>query len=515
MPAKIKLSRRVALAAGATATVSMMFPGWAQPQSDKALRIVGQVEISSLEPATGSGFIMLRMGIGETLVALNEEGQIAPGLAISWANEGNGRSWRLALRSGVIFHDGTPFTAESAVASLSRAASSAQGLKVAGIAAIRVAGPLSLEIETTEPNAILPRLLTEAGTIVLAPSSYGTDGKVQRPVGTGPYRFESLAGRTELHAAAFPGYWGPKPAINRAVYIGTVNPETRTNIALADDAEVIFNVPAPSLARVEAAGLKIENVQLPRTLYVILNIDLPAFRDVNVRRALSLAVDRSAMASAVMRDPSAAAAQIFAPTMPEWQAVAHYGRYDPAAAAALLDAAGWRLGSDGIRARDGERLAFELFSYATRAEIPLGATILQSMWKRIGVDVQILSGEWTVVPERQRTGTLQASMMSRGYTVVADPIPLVQADFARERSEWGSMNWRNDRVRAIAAQYSSTFQAEARARISGELAQIIADEMPVIPLLWTPLAVALSKRITGVTVDPYEMRFFIERIRWV
>ncbi|MBM3534695.1 MAG: hypothetical protein FJX60_16840 [Alphaproteobacteria bacterium] len=246
-----------------------------------------------------------------------------------------------------------------------------------------------------------------------------------------------------------------------------------------------------------------------------MNLDRPEFRDKEVRKALGLALNREGMARSIMRDPTVAAPQVFAPSMPGWHVAASEPfRQDQAAARRALDAAGWAVGADGVRTKDGRRLAFELISYTSRPEIPVAATVVQADLKAVGVDVAIRSAEWTIVPEAQKDGSLQAALMSRGYSLVADPIPLILADFARDRTEWGAMNWRNDEFRTLGRTYLATFEEADRARLRKRMAEILLDEMPVMPLIWTPLTVAVSKRVENVVIDPYEMRYLIDRVRF-
>ena len=152
---------------------------------------------------------------------------------------------------------------------------------------------------------------------------------------------------------------------------------------------------------------------IPRTLYVILNLDLPQFSDARVRQALSLAIDRAALAGAVMRDPNADPSQLFSPTLIGWHDPSLEPLvFDPAGAASLLDEAGWQAGSDGIRTKGDDRLSFSCVTYNTRAEVPAAAEAIQAYLAAVGVDMRIEQTDWTVVPERQADGTLEAAMMS-------------------------------------------------------------------------------------------------------
>ena len=100
-----------------TVAVLALLAGPALAQSDDVLDVVAQFEIQAPEPST-SGYIFTRMGLAETLVNANAEGQLTPGLATEWLASDDGLSWTFALREGVIFHDGTAMTADTVVNAL-------------------------------------------------------------------------------------------------------------------------------------------------------------------------------------------------------------------------------------------------------------------------------------------------------------------------------------------------------------------------------------------------------------
>ncbi|MBM3534696.1 MAG: hypothetical protein FJX60_16845 [Alphaproteobacteria bacterium] len=227
----------------------------AYAQMSKVLKIVAPNEVASLEPTSGAGFVFLRLGVGETLVAMTDDGGIRPGLAASWTPSEEGRAWTLALRPGVMFHDGSPLRASAVVGSLKRIADGSQGIKLAGITSIEADGDDKVVLRTSAPNAVLPALLTEAGTIILAPSSVGADGRTQAVIGTGPYRVTKIEGKVEVETRRHTAYWGPAPSIEAVTYVAATNPETRANIAAAGDADMVFNLLPSAVSRVQGGQM--------------------------------------------------------------------------------------------------------------------------------------------------------------------------------------------------------------------------------------------------------------------
>ena len=109
------ITRRAALAIAASATTAVAFPSLASAQEAGVLRVASPWEWTSNEP-TDTGYIMARMQIAETLVMVEPDGKLVGGIAESWTVSEDKLSWRFKIRSGAVFHDGTPVTAEAAAA---------------------------------------------------------------------------------------------------------------------------------------------------------------------------------------------------------------------------------------------------------------------------------------------------------------------------------------------------------------------------------------------------------------
>jgi peptide/nickel transport system substrate-binding protein len=338
---------------------------------------------------------------------------------------------------------------------------------------------------------------------------------VRSIIATGPYRLVKTNGRSEIDAKRFDGYWGQKPAVPQLHYLAVPNGDSRANIAVSGDADLVFTLAPQSVPRINASGqAKVISLTIPRLRFITLNCGLPQFSDVRVRRALSLAIDRAGIAAGILRDPPSAATQLLPPILSQW-----YNpnlpplRTDPNAARALLNEAGWVPGSDGIRVKDGVRLAAKVMVPLNRPEMPPMATAVQEQFRAIGMDMAIDVGESSALPEAMRNGTLQMGMIARTYVNVPDPIATIIPDYTRERSVWGTLNWDGrSRMKALTDSYVQDFDDASRAGLRRDITRLIHDEMPVIPVSWFQHTVAVSSRTHGVVVDPFEMRYYVDRV---
>ncbi|MCB1466241.1 MAG: ABC transporter substrate-binding protein, partial [Rhizobiaceae bacterium] len=241
------------------------------------------------------------------------------------------------------------------------------------------------------------------------------------------------------------------------------------------------------------------------------------FSDVRTRRALSLAIDRTAIARTIMRNAELAATQLFPPVMPDW----HFDdlpRYDynVAAAEALLDKAGWIKGADGIRSKDGVRFAGTIHTFPNRPEMPVIATALQAMFKTVGYDLAISVGEASAIVEAKQNGTLDIGFSSRHLAIVPDGIAVISSEFvvedSRNQSDTGAMNWRNAEFDRLTDAYFAETNEEIRAASRHRLTEILQEDLPVIPIVWYSQIFAVSDGLDGFVNDPFEQRLYLERL---
>ncbi len=506
------LSRRSALALAASATALAAFPTVPSAQEAGVLRVAAPWEWSSNEP-TDTGYIMARMQIAETLVMVEPDGRLVGGLAESWSVSDDKLTWRFKIRSGVVFHDGTPVTAEAAAASLKRSLTG-ESMQQIPVDQLTTEGDVMV-LRTKTPFSHLPAVLVDWASVILAPGSWGADGKVARVLGTGPFRITAIDGKTVIELERFDRYWGEKPKVARARYTAIPNGDTRTNVAIAGDQDIIFTTVPAATPRIDAAGqMKVESLTIPRVRVMAFNSGSPQFSDVRVRRAINMAIDRKGIASAVLRHPPSAATQLLPAAVPAWHdASLPAYPFDPAGANALLDQAGWSRGADGVRVKDGARLSAKVLTIANRPELAVMATAMQAQLKAIGMELTIEPGPAANVPAAIRDGTMQMTMFARTYVNVPEVIATIIPDFTRERSTWGTLNWSGrDRMKVLTDEYVQSFDETRKAQLRKDILKLIHDEVPVAAVSWFEHTVAVNRRVKGLVIDPFEMRYMLHTV---
>jgi len=519
-------TRRAALQAASGCIATGAAP-WALAQGSAAtttapatLQIVGPWEFTSLAPAS-SGFMLLNLQVCETLLGANALGRPQPALAERWKVSADGLAWHFTLRPGARFHDGSRVTAAVVVQSLQRAQKAPALLSKAPITAITAQGDGGVLIRLSQPHNALAAQLAHYSTLVLAPGSFGADGKVVRIIGSGPYRIAKLVPPQQVETEAFDDYdrpaSTPAPAIRSVAYLAAGRAETRALMVEGGQAHLAYGLDPASLRRLRRhAKVGITSVTLPRTVIVKLNATLPGLQDVRVREALSLSIDRAGIAHALMGDEALAATQLLPPTLADWHNPALPPlRHDPEAAQRLLREAGWQRHSDGLRGPDGQPLVLNIRTFLDRPELPLIATALQEQWRLAGIAVKVVIGNSGDIPLGHRDGTLQLALAARNYANVPDPAGTLAGDFSAKGGDWGAMGWHSDPVvQALAELMRSTPDARRAQALRATVTQTLQDELPVIPIAWYRQHVAVNRRLQGVSLDPLERSYRLTDMHW-
>ena len=322
----------VALTAALLAAASL-----ATPAAARDLRIGLGSEPSSMDPHYQilHPNEMVARHVFEPLVFMDERMRLQPGLATSWEPQGE-TAWVFALREGVRWHDGSPFTADDVVATIARAPNvpnspASYSLYTRHITSIDIEGPHRIRFNTNGPAPSHPALMGQLSVIHRrfkdATTADFNAGRAM--VGTGAYRFAEWRAGDRVAYTANAEYWGDAPAWGAVTVRPIVNAGTRVAALIAGDLDLIDAVPPADRARLA----RTPNVRLAETgsnLVMFLNIDHDRdrspfifdnagqpmdrnpLRDVRVRRAVSLAINRAALVERVM-DGSAVPASQMAP----------------------------------------------------------------------------------------------------------------------------------------------------------------------------------------------------------
>src|SRR6056297_1847218 len=294
----------VLLAAAALASLAL-----AQPTMGGVLRVGMQTDPVGLDPHITNATSTRNMleNVYDTLVMFDSSLQIVPGLAESWTASDDGLTWTFTLRGGVTFHDGTPLTASDVVFSIQRigdpAIASPRGDDFAVVEEISAPDDRTVVMNLSEPFSPLLSKLAASLNVVVSQAAVERYGDLQENViGTGPFRFAEYLPQTRMILERNDDFWGTDDAGNALPYLDGIefvfypDPTARTTAIATGNVDFIEYVPAadveiltvdPNVAIVGGLSANF------RSIYF--NVERAPFDDVNVRRAMSYAIDEQAI----------------------------------------------------------------------------------------------------------------------------------------------------------------------------------------------------------------------------
>ncbi|MFI8620895.1 ABC transporter substrate-binding protein [Marinomonas sp. NPDC078689] len=511
---------KAALTGGVGLVLCLMFVLFGQATSNNQTRsntlaISGPWEFTSLEPSK-QGYIYTRMNILETLLNVDTKGALIPGLARTWQSSADEKTWTLTLQPNVLFQDGSPLNASAVVSALRIAQGKHGVLKKAPIKAIRVKNPQQVEIVLSQPYTVLPALLAHYSTAILAPSAYNQEGVVTRLIGSGAYQLDTFAPPHKLTVKANPTYWGVKPSIEYAQYLTGHRAESRILQAKSGEADIVYTLDAAMLEQLSRAdNVVVHSDAIPRTLLLKLNAGHPFLGSVEARQALSLAINRPAIAEQVLHVAEAASDQIFASSMGAWYLDQPQENYSLEKAASLLAGLGWQKDDQGWLVRDGKRFQLTLTTYADRPELTTVSTALQDQWKRLGVDLKVDVTNSSMIPSRHADNTLEVALIARNLGVIADPVSIMANEYTQGGGDWGAMNWHNTQVDQALERLTTQSDPVQAKRDAQLVATAIYQEKPVISVANYQQHNAVNTRIKGYQFDPFLRDYFINKMELV
>lgn len=476
-PATSDVEQQAAPATTAAESYNAAPPEPAAP--DGELRIGTGVSIpSSLLVSQGTnGYTMITYGAGETLMRFTPEQELVPWLATSITRLAP-TTWRVVLRDDVMFHDGSAMTASDVAASFQSSWTNLAGAKsfLSEETTIDVVDATTLTFMTPEPAGNLPYSLANWNFVIHKPAV--NDSSVL----TGMYRPVTLEVDQQVVFEQFADYWDGAAPFQRIVVKRIPDANARALALQSGDLDVLTNV-APDIARGLPADIEQTSVLGTRLHHIILNQTRPPFDDQRVREAASSGINRDALLQATLDGQGVVATNIYPPSTGIEVLAAQ--SVDTTKAAALLDAAGWRVDADGIRERDGQQLAFTLHSYPGRPELTQMAVAIQAQLKPLGFAVEIK--EVADIVEAMEDGDFQAAMFSIGVSSDAQYMPGITLT---EGAAYNYGGYASPAIEALVTQLRAEDDTAKRQQLATQIQEVVKADTPNIYLVIPPLITA-------------------------
>ncbi len=440
-----------------------------------------------------------------------------PALATRWAFSDGGKVLTFTLRHGVTFHDGKPFSAKDVVFTFDRvmdpAATTAHvrsdfmdlvAWKALGKDRVRLTfkRPGFKVLESLSHLSILPKHVYGHGDFNHCPANH-------RPVGTGPFQFDTWKRGRFIRLKRYDKYWGPKPALKRVVYRIVRSKQKALGLVKRGEIDLMPRV-LPQQACGPKAPIRQPSITkhfrivtyYPVQFYTaIFNLNNPLFADKRVRQALSYLVPRKLIADKIFCGRARLISGPYWRGKPGNDPTIKPRRFDPKRAAALLKAAGWTdSDGDGVLDRQGRKFSFRWLRFAESSVQRRLLPILREQFRKAGLDMSIETISWTAGLSRMKHHQFDMTDLNWFYYFEQDLYQIYHSSQCANGSNYGC--YKNPKVDRLLEQIRRTVDAKARHGLERKLHRLLHEDVPGIYLFNVGSVSLVSKRFTGLEPSP-------------
>ncbi|WP_406651344.1 ABC transporter substrate-binding protein (plasmid) [Aliisedimentitalea scapharcae] len=489
------------LACAAALALGMALPATAQEGSLTISVGFGPTAEVPDPRASYNGWMSNQTGVTETLMGIDYDMNLYPRLAEA-IDQSSPTTWRVTVRKGVTFHDGSPVTAQAvidAIAPISdktHAGHNARVAKLLDLADMSTDGDTIVVFETNSPNAAFPWTLSEPAIAIL-----GTPSEAFPINATGPYVFKEAVPEQLYRVQANPNYWKGMPGLEQVRVVATANPATAALAFEAGEVDLVINYPETDFDRIRATGAQGFSAPTARLYFYTVNATSGPMVNPLIRQAVSYAIDRQGIVQAALSGVGGVPAGTIYPKGTVWAADLP-ATYDPTKAEALLTEAGAvKEGSTWML--EGAPLEIDIVTYSSRAALPPTAELTQAFLAAIGVKANITVGEWGASNDAIVAGEADLFLQAWVTTPQGDPGAVLETLL---KSDGGSNSgsFANTRLDELLDQGRLTFEHEKRKAIYDEVQEIIASEAALIPVFHVSQTNVGVAGLTGYQVHPTE-----------
>ncbi|KQW60635.1 MULTISPECIES: TIGR04028 family ABC transporter substrate-binding protein [unclassified Ensifer] len=450
--------------------------------------------------------------------------EIEPWIAESWTVNADATEYTFKIRPGVTFSDGTPLDAAAVAKNYDVFGLGNKELKqpvsevINNYARSEVIDPLTVKFYFKKPSpgflqgtSVIGSGLVAASTLALPFEQLGDATKI-----SGPFVVDSETIGKELNLKAREEYaWGPaklehqgRPYLDGITYIITGEDSVRIGALLAGQADFIRQVQAYDEKQVEAQDYQI---YAPSTRgvnnSVVFRPDNPLVADVRVRKALLHATDAKEVVTTLFSANYPQATSIIASTALGYRDISAKLSFDPGKAKALLDEAGWTVGANGLRQKDGKELVLTAYESLPQPQNKETLQLVAQQWGKLGVKLTVLAGDSgsRIVDDLDPLKTpVSPAMVGR-----ADPDVIKSQYYPKNRDVLRQKGGQSDKVQSFADDklnglleaLASEPDREKRLAIAGEVQDYVVDQAYAIPIFEEPQAFAGAPYVQGVAFE--------------
>ncbi|QAA30523.1 ABC transporter substrate-binding protein [Clostridium manihotivorum] len=457
------------------------------------------------------------------LVGLDRNGKVIPDLAESWDISKDQLTYTFHLRKNLKFSDGSPLTADDVAFTLTLlddpAYSGDMDISLASIkggddykngsatsiSGIKVIDPQTVEITTEKVNA---QSLTTLGVQVLSKAYYGKDYKKGQldylkslypaPLGAGPYKLDKYVPGQEIRYTANENYYGGKPSVEHLIYKVT-SKDTKLQLFQTGETDYDgFTADEDTVDQLKGLGFANIRIATANTYsFLYINNKKPYLKDTLVRQALIYGLDRKKYVDVAYKGYGQVANVPASPVLWSYSddGVNKY-EFNTDKAKELLDKAGWKVGADGVREKDGQKLKI---NYLARSKDDELIPIAKENYKALGIDFNAEIMDFNALVAKLKKGDYDFAAVST--SMLGDPNDAVGEFLSTSQGNYSGYS--NPKIDKLILDGIATTDVAKRKEIYKELYKEFSNDPPIILLNYRKSVAAYNGRIEGLDIDNF------------
>lgn len=459
------------------------------------------------------------------LFSIDGEGQPIPGIAKKWDISSDGLKYTFHMRDDVKFSDGNPVTADDVAFTYTVPADkSYDGVgvdmgslgikgwedynsgKATSIEGIKVVDKNTIEFTLETPNS---NAIYSFGAGILEKAYYGKNYKQgdqstivalnHAPIGCGQYKFKSYKEGQEVDLVANDTYWNGKPKIANIIYKATTE-DTRLPQLKAGETDIDFPTVNPeNVDQLKQAGfIELQICPTNGYGYIGLNMKNPIFADQKVRQALAIGLDRKSVVNAVYKgyadvcnEPQSKVSKFFTNDVNKYE-------FNTDTANKMLDEAGWKKGSDGIREKDGVKMTIHFAASTPNPVNDALIPIAQADYQKLGIKFIPEQMDFNAVRAKQKKGDFDMFFMAWNLTGNPDDSAIYTTKGVNNKTFYS-----NATVDKLFADANKETNDAKKKTIYQNIYKEINKDLPYIYMYQRRDMWAINGRIQGISTTPY------------
>lgn len=476
---------------------------------------VASLPSDSLDPSVKwTGWVVRDAGIYETLFSYDENMNFRPELATKYEQISD-TEWKIYIREGVKFHDGTPLNADAVVYSLNRVLDSNNSRKgeYDFIESISKDSDNVVTIKTNHTYAPTITSFTDPITSIVSPNAKDLN---TTPAGTGPFKFKSFTKGVSLTVEKNEDYWNGTPKLDEAIIYSVPDEMSRIFKLENNEVDVAKDIPQSEVERlINNTDYTVYSNETLRTYFLYINMKKAPLDDVRVRQALNYALDRQQIVDTALEGVGGTPAKSIFPSVMNWSIndkINAVSRDEQKAKELLTEAGFSDVDADGWLEYNEKPFELNIKTYTKRPQLKPAAEVIETQFESIGIKTSVTILESGALETDMDNGNYDLSLYAWAVAPTGDPDYILSKHFESTESEAQKTGYSNPQVDEWLEAGRQTMDTAQRKEYYDKVQTQVMEECPELFVFYQNSLIGANTKVGGLKQFPNDISFLTKDI---